>query len=83
MRPWRAGLLPSPRLEDPIESLNRTGIPVMLLHGKQDMTFPAILTAQAEIVLDNAVAVVLDQAGHMAHIDQPTDWLRAVADFTA
>jgi len=55
----------------------------MLLHGKQDMTFPAILTAQAEIVLDNAVAVVLDQAGHMAHIDQPTDWLRAVADFTA
>lgn len=83
LRPWQAGTLPSPRLSAPIASLNDTGIPIMLLHGRQDMVFPAVLAEQAQTLLDHAVAVILDQAGHMAHIDQPADWLAAIADFTA
>jgi pimeloyl-ACP methyl ester carboxylesterase len=70
-------------LDEPIDSLNRTGTPILLLHGRHDMTFPVVLAEQAEILLDNATAVVLSQAGHMAHIDQPADWLTAVANFTA
>lgn len=82
MRPWQAGILPSPRLTDPIAALG-TRIPIMLLHGRQDMTFLASLAEQAAASLRDAVAVVIDQAGHMTHVDQPEAWLCAVRDFTA
>jgi pimeloyl-ACP methyl ester carboxylesterase len=32
-------------------------------------------------VIPSARAVVIDEAGHMAHVDQPRAWLDAVADF--
>ncbi|WP_329407400.1 alpha/beta hydrolase [Nocardia vinacea] len=77
----RAGTLPSARIDDPLRTLARTGIPILLLHGRFDMTFPAALAEQAAAELPNAQAVVLDQAGHMAHIDQPEQWLVAVERF--
>ncbi|MEV6767395.1 alpha/beta hydrolase [Nocardia sp. NPDC051030] len=39
-RARRSGLLPSARLEDPVRSLARTEIPILLLHGRNDMIFP-------------------------------------------
>ncbi|MGV9310211.1 alpha/beta fold hydrolase [Nonomuraea sp. NPDC003727] len=48
-----------------------------LLHGRQDMTFPSSLVAATPC----AEAVVLAEAGHMAHIDQPEAWLAAVRRF--
>jgi pimeloyl-ACP methyl ester carboxylesterase len=33
--------------------------------------------------LPAARAHVIDEAGHMAHVDQPGRWLAAVADFLA
>jgi pimeloyl-ACP methyl ester carboxylesterase len=33
------------------------------------------------LMMPNARAVVLDQAGHMAHIDQPRGRLQAITDF--
>ncbi|WP_371327796.1 alpha/beta fold hydrolase [Modestobacter sp. DSM 44400] len=79
--PWRAGKLPSPRLPDPVAQLAATGLPVLLLHGRQDMVFPAALAGQAAALLPGARAVVLEEAGHMAHVDSPTEWLAAVRDF--
>jgi pimeloyl-ACP methyl ester carboxylesterase len=81
MRPWRAGTLASPRLADPIGQLGATGIPVLLLHGRQDMMFPASTAERAAALLPCAQAVVLDHTGHMAHVDQPQAWLAAIADF--
>lgn len=80
-RPWRAGTLPSPRLADPVGSLSALDIPILLLHGRQDMTFPASLADQAAAQIPSAQAVVLDQAGHMAHVDQPERWLASVRSF--
>lgn len=79
--PWQRGTLPSPRLSDPIASLAATRIPMLLLHGRQDMTFPVELAEQAQDLLPGAQAVILDDAGHMAHIDQPDAWLAAVRAF--
>ncbi|HTS96056.1 MAG TPA: alpha/beta fold hydrolase [Streptosporangiaceae bacterium] len=81
LRPYRAGVMPSPWLEDPLARLSAAGRPVLLLHGEKDMTFPAFLAVQAAAGLPQATAVVLPDAGHMAHIDDPAAWLAAVRGF--
>lgn len=80
-QPWQAGLLPPVRVPDAEWRLAELGVPVLLLHGRQDMTFPAALAEQTAVRNPWATAVVLDEAGHMAHIDQPTAWLTALIDF--
>ncbi|WP_067128765.1 alpha/beta fold hydrolase [Microtetraspora malaysiensis] len=81
MRPWQAGTLPTARPNDAVRRLAATGTPVLLLQGRQDMTFPAALAVEAAASLPAARVVLIDEAGHMAHIDQPRAWLDAVVDF--
>jgi pimeloyl-ACP methyl ester carboxylesterase len=81
VRPWRAGTLPSALPADSERDLAGLGIPVLLLHGAQDMTFPGRLAARAAARLPAARAVILEDAGHMAHVDQPGRWLDALAAF--
>ncbi len=82
-RPWLAGRLGSSYPDDARRRLAATGIPVLLLHGRQDMTFPAELADVTAAAMPTARARVLDDAGHMAHIDQPDRWLAAVEAFLA
>jgi pimeloyl-ACP methyl ester carboxylesterase len=79
--PWQAGLLGSARPEEAAKHLAQLDIPILLLHGRQDMTFPAQLAESAANLIPSARAVILDDAGHMAHIDQPALWLDALAAF--
>lgn len=81
LRPYRAGTLPPARPDDAVARLAALGLPVLLLQGRQDMGFPASLTAEAAGMIPSARAVILEEAGHMAHIDQPEAWLAAVAGF--
>ncbi|HVB27430.1 MAG TPA: alpha/beta hydrolase [Mycobacteriales bacterium] len=74
-------LMPASRPDNVVEELRELGTPLLLLHGQQDMTFPVELVAQTLPLLPNARGVVLPQAGHMAHIDQPQAWLDAVRAF--
>jgi pimeloyl-ACP methyl ester carboxylesterase len=82
-RPWVAGTLPPIRPEDSLARLAALAIPVLLLHGRQDTTFPARLAERTADQIPAARAVVLDPAGHMAHIDQPAEWLAAIKEFLA
>lgn len=77
----RAGVLPPGRPADAAAGLADLGLPVLLLHGNQDMTFPASLVLAAQEAIPAARAVVLPDAGHMAHVDEPDLWLAAVRDF--
>jgi pimeloyl-ACP methyl ester carboxylesterase len=45
------------------------------------MTFPAQLAMRAAEQIPGAHAVILDEAAHMAHVDQPEEWLAAAIDF--
>ncbi|MEV5559771.1 alpha/beta hydrolase [Nonomuraea wenchangensis] len=81
LRPLRAGILPAARPEDAARRLAAAGHPLLLLHGRQDMIFPAALAEEAATLIPSARAVVLDEAGHMTHVDQPREWLNAVARF--
>jgi pimeloyl-ACP methyl ester carboxylesterase len=80
-RPWLAGMLGSARPDDGRRRLGATGIPILLLQGRQDMTFPAGLAEVTAAALPTARARILDDAGHMTHVDQPEPWLAAVEDF--
>jgi pimeloyl-ACP methyl ester carboxylesterase len=83
LRPWRAGTLPPAHPDDAALRLAAVSIPILLLHGRQDMTFPAALAQQAAALIPSARAVILQDAGHMAHIDQPGQWITAVSGFLA
>jgi len=80
-RRWLAERLGDARPADARRRLADTGIPVLLLHGRQDMTFPAALAEVTGATMRTASARILDDAGHMAHIDQPDRWLAAVQHF--
>lgn len=80
-RPWIAGVLPSPRLSDAASLIAELGKPILLLQGRYDMTFPASLVERTLEIIPSATGIVLDDAGHMAHIDQPQAWLGAVEAF--
>lgn len=81
LRPYRAGTLPPARPDRAVERLAALGLPVLLLQGRQDMGFPAALVTEAAGHIPSARAVILEEAGHMAHIDQPAAWLAAVTEF--
>ncbi|WP_307851133.1 alpha/beta hydrolase [Nocardiopsis sp. MG754419] len=78
---WRSGRLDSPRPENGPERLRLLGAPLLFLHGRADMIFPASFAERAAALLPGARAVVLEGAGHMAHVDRPQAWLSAVDAF--
>jgi pimeloyl-ACP methyl ester carboxylesterase len=81
--PWTAGTLPPVRVPDAARRLADLGLPILLLHGRQDMTFPAFLAIEAAALNPAARAVILDDAAHAAHIDQPDAWIAALTEFLA
>lgn len=80
-RAYVAGTLRPALPGDAPPRLAALGIPVLLLHGRQDLCFPAFLASRAAAAIPDARAVILEEAGHMAHIDQPRQWITAVATF--
>ncbi|MGW6935946.1 alpha/beta fold hydrolase [Lentzea sp. NPDC054927] len=81
VRRLQAGGLVSPRLPDAARRIADLDVPVLLLHGRQDMTFPVGLIDPTLDLIPRATAVVLDDAGHMLHVDEPDGYLRAVREF--
>jgi pimeloyl-ACP methyl ester carboxylesterase len=78
---WRTGRLPPARPDRVVERLAALAKPILLLHGRQDMTFPVALVEPTTDCIPTATGVILDDAGHMAHVDQPDAWLAAVRAF--
>ena len=81
LRPWRAGTLPPAYVPAAAQRLALLGVPVLLMHGEHDMTTPAAVITRAAGRIPGATAVILGDAGHMAHIDQPRRWLAAITRF--
>jgi pimeloyl-ACP methyl ester carboxylesterase len=76
-----AGTLSTARLQNAERDLAALNIPILLLHGAQDMIFPVAAAERAAAAIPNAQAAIIRNAGHMAHIDQPDEWLNAVERF--
>lgn len=83
---WRAldaGLLSDALPDDSLDRLREVALPVLFLHGQYDMRFPAAGAAQAAAALPGSTLAVVPEAGHMAHVDQPTEWLNHLEAFLA
>jgi pimeloyl-ACP methyl ester carboxylesterase len=81
MRPWRAGILPDAALAQAGHALAEIGIPILFLHGSHDTTAPVWLATRGADQIDHAQVAVIDGAGHMAHVDEPDQWLTALERF--
>jgi pimeloyl-ACP methyl ester carboxylesterase len=80
-RQWVAGRLGPTLPTDALRSLAALDVPTLLLHGRQDMTFPVECVERAATLVPRAHARLLDNAGHMAHVDQPDVWLDSLCEF--
>jgi len=81
MSALRAGLLAGVRHADYAQRLAALGIPVLLLHGEQDMCFPVSVARRLAAAVPRARLVVLPRAGHLAHIEASAGWNAAVLAF--
>jgi len=83
MRPWRSGILPDAGLVEADHVLAEIGIPILFLHGSHDTTNPASLATRAAGQIENARVAVIDNAGHMTHVDEPDQWIATLESFLA
>jgi pimeloyl-ACP methyl ester carboxylesterase len=61
--------------------LAEIGIPILFLHGSHDTTVPVWLATRGADQLDHAQVAVIAGAGHMAHVDEPDQWIAALERF--
>jgi pimeloyl-ACP methyl ester carboxylesterase len=80
-RPYAEGKLKPARPADPPGVLGRWGGPVLILHGRQDMVFPLEVARRLHDAVPASRLVIVDEAGHMAHFDNPAAWLGALRAF--
>ncbi|WP_203335447.1 alpha/beta fold hydrolase [Nocardioides limicola] len=80
---FRAGLLHPWRPDDPEEVLRSFPGPVLILHGAQDMCFSVQVAKRLHAAVPATRLRVIEEAGHMTHLDQPEAWVRNVAEFLA
>jgi len=79
--PYRSGRLRSPRPEDPEAALSRWNGPVLILHGEREMSFPVPVARRLHAAVPRSRLVLVPDAAHMAHFDNPEVWLAAVRAF--
>lgn len=66
-----------------IERLSELTMPILLLWGAQDRTFPLKLGALAATLLPTARYVVFDCCGHLPMLEHPETFNRAMLEFLA
>lgn len=62
-------------------ALRAAGVPVLILHGEHEMSFPVALARRLHGDVPGSRLVLVPDAAHMAHFDNPTAWVGAVRDF--
>jgi pimeloyl-ACP methyl ester carboxylesterase len=81
--PYAAGTLKPARPGDPPGVLRAWGGRVLILHGAQEMSFPVEVARRLHAEVPASTLVEIPDAAHMAHFDNPAEWLGAVRAFLA
>jgi pyruvate dehydrogenase E2 component (dihydrolipoamide acetyltransferase) len=63
------------------ERLGQLGVPVLVVWGAEDRVIPAAHATSAAQAIPRAQVVVLDQAGHVPHIEQAQSFTQALERF--
>ena len=74
MKAWQSGELSSPLPANAEDVLRDWGGPTCLIHGAHDMRFPVEHARRLHRAVPRIHLAVIDDAGHMAHFEQPVRW---------
>ncbi|WIM92493.1 alpha/beta hydrolase [Actinoplanes oblitus] len=80
-RPYLSGSWPPGGPENAAEVLSDWGRPVLILHGQKEMSFPLETARRLHAVLPASTLAEIPDAAHMAHFDNPAEWLAAIRRF--
>lgn len=83
MAAWQAGTLRGVQHGDYAALLRTLALPVLILHGEQDLRFPVEVAHLLHANVPQSVLRILPECGHLAHIEQTEAWNRAVYQFVA
>lgn len=61
--------------------LRKLAVPVLVLHGELDRTFPITVARRLVQEVPSAILSEIPQAGHMAQIDAPKRWNKSIENF--
>jgi pimeloyl-ACP methyl ester carboxylesterase len=67
----------------PVQALRGLTCPTLLLVGKEDPIVPVSVMREVKELIDGSELAVLDDAGHSAYFEQPTEFNRVLLDFIA
>ena len=79
--PFLAGTLKTARPDDPPGVLKAWGGPVLILHGAREMSFPVEVARRLHAEVPASTLAEIPDAAHMAHFDNPAEWLAAARAF--
>jgi non-heme chloroperoxidase len=75
-------LLADAASHDPRDRLSGLAMPVLLLHGRLDQEVPLTVPQEAAALLPNGRLTVLDECGHMPHLEKPEHVSAELAQFS-
>jgi pimeloyl-ACP methyl ester carboxylesterase len=79
--PYADGLLKPAAPEDPPAVLRAWGGPVLLVQGEREMTFPIGVARRLHAEVPGSKLAGIPDAAHMAHFDNRSEWVGAIAAF--
>lgn len=81
-RPYASGSLLPGGPDDAEAVLRKWRRPVLILHGREDLTFPITAARRLHAALPASTLAEIPDAAHMAHFDNPAPWQAAIREFT-
>jgi len=63
------------------EKINSIGIPVLIIWGGDDKTFPIRVAEHFHHKIDSSTLIIFNEAGHVPHWEKPDEFNRVVLDF--
>jgi pimeloyl-ACP methyl ester carboxylesterase len=78
---FNAGGVRRARPNDPPASLRDAGVPLLIVHGEHEMSFPLVLARRLHSDVPGSQLAVIPDAAHMTHFDNPDAWTGAIRDF--
>lgn len=70
-------------IERSLQILRRIEVPVMYVHGRDDVVIPAQHSIDAQAATPGSQLVILEDCGHTPQLEKPAEFNQALAEFAA
>lgn len=80
LKAFRAGTMGIQQIAS-TETINNSKKNVLIIHGEKDLRFPVSVAHRLNESLENSELVIIENAGHLAHLEKPSTWAKAIDRF--